>query len=303
MDNKYTVPIATAVVICTGVLWGFYWLPVRELTRFGMTGPWGTFAITFSASILMLPFAICLRKQFSKASSIAIASATIGGAAFALYSIGFVYGRVSIIILLFFLTPVWSTLIGRFIMGWQTPNMRIWAIIVGVSGLGVMLSADGTAPFPRNAGEWMALSSGILWSVATTGIKAEANLKPIAATFVFACGASALSLIFALLLEPMPDAPIIGPVLSLAFSTGGLWWCLSMLALMWAALKLEPARVGILLMAEVLVGALTSAIWAGEHLSKLELIGGALVICAGVLEVWPLKKDPITLRVKNGTAI
>ena len=60
-----------------------------------------------------------------------------------------------------------------------------------------------------------------------------------------------------------------------------------MAALMWATARLEPARVGILLMAEVLVSAASAAILAGEHLGPLELTGGAMVVLAGVLEVWP----------------
>jgi drug/metabolite transporter (DMT)-like permease len=62
-----------------------------------------------------------------------------------------------------------------------------------------------------------------------------------------------------------------------------------MAALMWAAARLEPARVGILLMAEVLIGTVSAAVLAGEALGAVELIGGALVLAAGVLEVWPVR--------------
>jgi drug/metabolite transporter (DMT)-like permease len=60
---------------------------------------------------------------------------------------------------------------------------------------------------------------------------------------------------------------------------------------MWATVRLEPARVGILLMTEVLVGAASAALLAHEHLARLEVIGGALVLCAGVLEVWPARRS------------
>jgi hypothetical protein len=30
---------------------------------------------------------------------------------------------------------------------------------------------------------------------------------------------------------------------------------------------------------------------AGEYLGVLEIIGGALVLCAGVLEVWPIRRS------------
>ena len=59
---------------------------------------------------------------------------------------------------------------------------------------------------------------------------------------------------------------------------------------MWATLRLDPARVGILLMPEVIFGALTAAIFAGETLSASEMIGGELVILCGLLEVWPTKE-------------
>jgi drug/metabolite transporter (DMT)-like permease len=60
---------------------------------------------------------------------------------------------------------------------------------------------------------------------------------------------------------------------------------------MWATVRLDPARVGILLMTEVIFGAMTAALFAGETLSRSEVIGGALVILCGLLEVWPTKAD------------
>jgi drug/metabolite transporter (DMT)-like permease len=44
-------------------------------------------------------------------------------------------------------------------------------------------------------------------------------------------------------------------------------------------------------MPEVIFGALTAAIFAGETLSASEMIGGGLVILCGVLEVWPTKAN------------
>lgn len=292
MANDRTTLLATAIVVLTGALWGLYWLPVRSLAETGLPGAWGTVAITAAAALLLSPRALVRRRQFARSDRVALASIALGGAAFALYSIGFVYGRVALIILLYFLTPVWSTLIGRYVMGWPTSRLRVVAILVGLAGLSVMLSADGDLPVPRGAGEWMALIAGVLWSVATTGMRAKSDLEPVAAAFVFALGATVTALVLAPLLEPWPDdfhgAGLAGP-LGLAFATGGIWWGMSIAGLMWAAVRLEPARVGILLMAEVVVGAGSAAVLAGEHLEPLEIFGGALVLCAGVLEVWPAR--------------
>lgn len=292
MTERRITVLATGITLGTGVLWGVYWLPVRSLAGMGLSGAWGTVAITLAAALVLAPGALAARREIGRASRVTLAATALGGAAFALYSIGFVHGRVAIIILLYFLTPVWSTLIGRHVMGWHTPRLRLLAIAVGLAGLALMLGADGALPLPRGAGEWMALVAGILWSVATTGIRARPELRPAAAAFFFALGASLAALVLAPLLGPWPGglpAGTAGRAIGLALATGGLWWGLSVASLMWATARLEPARVGILLMTEVLVGAGSATLLAGEHLGRLELLGGALVLCAGLLEVWPVR--------------
>ncbi|MXN63896.1 EamA family transporter [Stappia sp. GBMRC 2046] len=293
MMNERVTLLATAIVVFTGALWGLYWLPVRSLAETGLPGAWGTVAITTAAVLLLSPLAFMRRRQFARSNRVALASIALGGAAFALYSIGFVYGRVAIIILLYFLTPVWSTLIGRYVMGWHTSRLRVLAILVGLAGLSVMLGADGDLPVPQGVGEWMALIAGILWSVATTGMRAKSDLEPVAAAFVFAIGATVSALLLAPFLELWPggiSGEGLAALLGLAFATGGIWWGLSVASLMWATVRLEPARVGILLMTEVVVGAGSAAVFAAEHLDPLEIAGGALVLCAGVLEVWPARR-------------
>jgi drug/metabolite transporter (DMT)-like permease len=259
-----------------------------------LAGAWGTAAITVAAAALLLPLAAVRWREVVRADRMALASIALGGVAFALYSVGFNYGRVALVILLYFLTPVWSTILGRFLMGWPTPRLRLIAIAVGLLGLVVMLGANGAVPVPRTLGEWMGLTAGILWSVATTGIRARPALAPVPSAFVFALGATVATLLLAPLLEPWPATPTgsAGTALAVALGAGGLWWGLSIASLMWATVRLEPARVGILLMIEVLVGAASAALLAGEHLSPLEMLGGALVLGAGVLEVWPVHQGP-----------
>lgn len=284
--------LATLIVVGTGAFWGFYWLPVRELDSAGLAGAWGTAAIAASAVILLAPFALVSLRRSGMPDLVTLAFIALGGVAFLLYSVSFVYGRVAIVILLFFLTPVWSTLIGRFVLGWRTPGLRLLAIAVGIAGLCLMLGAEGTWPVPRSLGEWLALVSGLLWSVATTGMRARTRITTGLASFVFALGAVVAALFLAPLLAPFPhEIPVYQVMVALGWAlvAGGLWWGASLTVLMWAAPQIDPARTGILLMAEVLVGAASAALLAAEFLGPLELAGGALVLAAGILEVWPVK--------------
>ena len=280
--------MAWIIVLACGVLWGIYWLPVRALDGLGLTGPLGTAAIAGAAALILLPMAVAGRHRLRASSALVLFSVALGGAAFALYSVGLVYGRVAIIVLLYFLTPVWSTLIARFVLGWTTAPLRLVAMAVGLIGLGVMLGAGGQAPLPQGVGEWISLLAGMLWSVSTTGIRVKSALGPGESACVFALGAA----VTALALWPvLPAAPVVldpgalARVAALAFGTALLWWVVSILGLMWAVARLDPARVGILLMIEVLVGSATAAWLAGEHLAPVEIAGGALVLLAGLIEI------------------
>jgi drug/metabolite transporter (DMT)-like permease len=290
--------LASAATLGTGVFWGVYWAPIRALAEIGLVGAWGTLAIAFAAAGALFPFAMANWRRLAAADPLALGSVALGGAAFALYSVGFLYGRVGIIILLWFLSPVWSTLIGRYMMGWPTPRLRYVAIVVGLVGLALMLGAGGQVPAPHGIGEWMSLAGGVLWSFSTTGIRARSDISPSSAAFVFAVGAIVVTLGLAPLLAPWPT--LVGrdatKMIGLVLAAGVMWWGVSVAALMWAATRLDPTRVAILLMSEVLVGTASAAIYANERLRTIEMLGGALVLCSGALEVWPTRRAEIDDR-------
>lgn len=288
-----TTFLASVIVLVTGVFWGVYWVPVRAIADLGLDGAWGTGAITLAAMLFLLPFVARKTNAFRNTGLVGVVSIALGGAAFALYSIGFLYGKVALVVLLWFFSPVWSVLIAKFVLRWQVPPLRLVAIGVGLVGLFIMLGGEGGLPVPRSLGEWMAFIGGLIWAGATAGMRLKSRVPPLPAAFMFALGATLTSFAFAPFLEPFPtiaaaDAARIGIT---ALVTGGVWWGLSIAALMWATLRLDPARVGILLMPEVIFGALTAAIFAGETLSASEIIGGGLVILCGLLEVWPTSAD------------
>lgn len=285
--------LASAIVLATGMFWGIYWLPVRAIADLGLDGAWGTGAITLAAVLFLLPFALAKKGALREANLVGVASVALGGGAFALYSIGFLYGKVALVVLLWFFSPVWSVLIAKYLLRWQVPKLRLIAIAVGLCGLFIMLGGDGGIPVPGSLGEWMAFVGGLLWALATAGMRLKSQLPPAPAALLFALGAAATSFLFAPFLEPVPRVALsdLSTMVANVLLTGGLWWGASIAALMWATVRLDPARVGILLMTEVIFGAVTAAIFAGESLSPSEMIGGSLVVLCGLLEVWPTKAE------------
>ena len=293
MESARTIFLASLIVVCFGMLWGFYWLPLRQIDGLGLTGPWGTVAIMVVAVVLLLPWGWRGRHALRGSHPMAIASLVLGGCSLLLYSLGLLYGRVGIIVILFYLTPIWSTLIGRYLFGWPITGARVAALLAGVVGLLLMLGAEGGMPVPHGLGEWLGLASGFFWAIASIGIKVKATAGPAESTFLFAVGALLGGLILAPILAPLPDLsalPDPGAVVGWVIFTGALWWALSIVGLLWATTKLEPARVGILMISEVLVSVASAALIVGEVLTPTELMGGTLVLVAGVLEFLPARR-------------
>ncbi len=286
------MPLASLSVVAVGTLWGIYWLPLRQLDAIATAGSWATLAVTVIAALALAPFAWARRGALRRSSPMAIASAVLGGASFVLYSNGLLYGQVAVVILLFYLTPIWSTLIARFWLGWPVLWWRYAALALGLGGIALVLRGSGAdLPLPQRLGDWLGLASGIGWSVASTGMHLHSRTAPAETNFVFCSGAVAAALALALVLG-WDELPAIEPAAYAA--TGGWilliglgWWALSLTAFMYAAQVLEPARVGILLMSEVIVGAVSAALLAAEPFGPLMAAGTVLVIAAGILEALP----------------
>src|SRR5699024_4449494 len=138
------------------------------------------------------------------------------------------------------------------VLGWPTSGRRYGAIICGLAGIALVLYGTyGDLPIPHTLGDWLGVLSGILWTVASTGIYTHSRTSPFATNFFFCLGAAVTALILALALggthlpqlSPASYAEAAGWTLLI----GVLWWALALAALMWRAQTVRPARVGILL--------------------------------------------------------
>lgn len=288
------VPLGSIAVVAIGALWGLYWMPLRQLEATLPAGPWLTLGALVLACLVLAPAAWRGRYRLRAARNRALASLALGGASFALYSDGLLYGHVAVVILMFYLTPIWSTLIARFWLGWRVSWWRYAAIACGLVGIALVLrGSHGGLPLPHGLGDWLGLASGLLWAIASTGIHVHSRTRPGETNFVFCLGGAAMALLLALVLGS-GELPAVEPVawaraLAWTLLIGGFWWALSLTAFMWATQALEPARVGILLMSEVVVGAISAAVLAEEPFGPLMAAGAVLVIVAGVLETVPLR--------------
>lgn len=292
---RATLP-ASLSVVALGVLWGIYWMPLRQLDAVAASGPWSTLAIVVVATLCLAPAAWHGRRHLRGASRRGLASAFLGGVSLVAYSNALVYGHVAVVILLFYLTPIWSTLIARVFLAHHVSWWRYLAVAIGLGGIGLVLyGRHGDLPLPYGLGDWLGLASGLIWAVASTGIFAHSRTPPAETAFVFCAGGLVSAVALAAVLSP-GGPPGVEPtfhVAAIAWTAfiAVLWWAAATTVLMWANQLLDAPRVGILFMSEAVVGAVSAALFAGEPFGWAMALGAVLVIGAGVLETLPARRD------------
>ena len=86
-----TTLIASAMVFASASVWGLFWLPLREIDRHGLTGPWVILAINLVPLLFFVPIALrrwsIIRPHLKEASIIGALIA----AGLVFYSLGLIY--------------------------------------------------------------------------------------------------------------------------------------------------------------------------------------------------------------------
>jgi drug/metabolite transporter (DMT)-like permease len=204
-----------------------------------------------------------------------------------LYADALIYTEVIRAMLLYYLTPVWSTLLARIYLKEPITLSRWVAIALGFSGILVIFGVDTGVPWPRNTGDWMGLASGMFWAVAAVRMRSDKVNHAIEFTTVQFGWGTLLAIGIALL--PLVGA---GPAPELERVAGVLPWLLMVLlvvvpgtfAAMWGTPLLSPGVVALLFMTEISVGTVTAALWAGEPFGAREIVGILLISGAGLAE-------------------
>jgi drug/metabolite transporter (DMT)-like permease len=277
---------AIAVALC-GSIWGLFWLPLHWLEGRGVGGGWTSFV--FNVVSLLAPLPFLLNRAAWRGFARHAPAGLLLGTAFSMYSVSLVMTDVLHAILLFYLTPVWSTLAARVLFGTRLTGARIISIACGAAGMALILGVTEGVPLPRNAGDWVALASGMLWAAGTMHSYARPAAGIALPVFTFSLGGVVASgVILALGAAagmPMASAGPLWAALPLIIAAALVFFVPPNFLVLWAAQRLDPGRVGILLTTEVLVGALSAGFLSGQPIGLPEIAGTAFIVSAGLVEV------------------
>jgi len=278
------------MVTCTGAgaMWGLFWIPLRAVNTAGINGSWATALFFLVPFLLLLPIAMIRWRHILQAGWPLQWIAITAALALVFYSNALLYTDVIRAILLYFLTPIWSTLLARAWLKEPITQSRAAAIVLAILGLLVILNADQGLPIPKNAGDWMGLISGLFWALAANVMRRETPKYTFDVMISWFFWGTVFSIILALLPVlnqlPVPEVRQVAEILPWFIPVVLLMIIPMFYAITWGVPLLNPGTVGILFMGEIGVGAISAAILTHEPFGMREALGVGLVTAAGLTE-------------------
>ncbi len=278
-------------VVASTVLWGTIWIPIRQLNSVGWAQGLATTVSCILATIVLFGF-LSYKRRLSKISGARLwFLGLLMGLGIALYFEAMVRGNVARVVLLFYLMPVWSAILGRVINGNAITVRRISGIFLGISGMGVVFYEGSGFPLPSSVADFMALISGIAWAFAFTLLD-RSKVSTSTSGLIFTTLALMGPFFYMLTLVP-------GSRVSLAVSGFGsgvfggeawlialafIWLLPAVLLTLFGASRLQPGQASIFLMLEVAISLVSAAFLIDEPFGMREMLGATLIISASFTE-------------------
>ena len=280
-----------ATIIVGGAMWGLYWWPIRALDNLGLHGIWSVVFLN------IMPFIMAVCFFMIKFNGIKMANAmpalfigfALGVSMFA-YATAFLYTDVLRVVLFFYLTPVWSTILGIVFLHETLSTQRVIAIFVGFFGLALILYEGESFGFSLNIGDILGLLAGFLWSVGSVLLKKLKDVPTKLSVLSVSFFVLLVGIIAGIFIEPLPNIQMNDPYFlkagMIAFFTSTLLILPSMVAIFWAFKFVSPGTGGVLMMSEVVVAAISAVILLpNESLLWYQQIGGAFILFATIIEI------------------
>lgn len=290
--------LAPALAVAgAAVAWGLWWTPLRSLVELGVPGHLASALIYACAAALLAPLARRTaprpRRAFThRGGAAALAGSLLLGACFASWNGALLAGEVVRAVVLFYLSPLWTTALVALHERSLPGRPRQLALALGLGGALTLLGSDGGLPLPRSTGDWLGLGSGLLFAMALVAIRHSSGATHGLTDTTRSFAAAALcSLPLAFVLPATPDAPTTGvpwlAAIGLAALIAALWVLPQTFALYWGSRRLDPGRVSLLMLLELVVAAASAALLAGELPSLREWLGCMLVLTGGLVDIAP----------------
>lgn len=156
--------LALSGLLSGAIIWGLIWYPYRLLEQMGISGALSSFA-TYLIPLLLGFTLYSERVRLRHFPPILLLIGLTAGWTNLAYVLAVIDGEIMRVLLLFYLSPLWTVLLARLILHERLRFHGYLVMALSFTGAVVMLWRPSLGlPLPQNMAEWMALSAGLTFA-------------------------------------------------------------------------------------------------------------------------------------------
>ena len=286
--NQNVFPVAG--ILSGALVWGLIWYPYRVLQETGVSGPLATL-ITYLLAMLCGAFMLPrvwreLRLYYKvRAGWWAVGLVLSAGWSNLGYVLAMLHGEVMRVLLLFYLSPLWTILFSRWLLGERLNRYGYLVIALSFSGAVIMLWKPQLGlPLPQNLSEWIGLSAGMSFAFSNVVSRRAAHLTVESKSYSVLLGTVLLTVPLLWWQSGMPGQVLaVGADNWLILCLLGITLCATGYAVQFGVTNLLSNRAMLLFLFELVVAAVSSYFLADEAMRLRDWLGASLIVSASLL--------------------
>lgn len=272
--------LAIASLLFSASMWGLIWYPLRLLDDAGMSAVWSSLIMYLAAGLFAVPVLFKQYKLIPENFGELMAFAVAAGITNVAFVVALIEGEVMRVMLLFYLSPLWTVIIGRWWLGERLSPAAKAMFAVAMSGSLVMLWNPQIGwPWPHGLADWLALIGSVAFSINNVLARKLASVPMGLKTGVVWWGVVVIAIL--VLLWQQTALPSVGlPVWTGAGLLGLLGIVPMTIAVLYGVARMPVYRSSVIMLFELVVAAIAAWWLTEEAMATQEWIGGVMIIIA-----------------------
>lgn len=274
--------LPSACLIMAATLWGLFWYPLRLLSENGLSGAWTSLIIYLTPMIACAFFIWPYRQEFLRRPFLLLIMGLASGWCNISFIIAVIEGNVVRVVMLFYLSPVWTVLLGWIFLRERLSILSWFVLVLAMAGALIMLwDPEIGLPWPQHRADWLALSSGFAFALANVIVRSLQDISVQIKTMSVWVGVVLVAIGWILLTNE--QVPSVSTEVLMASVALGIFGVILMTVLVQYGVTHMPVyRSAVILLFEIVIAAVSAQFLTNEVILTKEWIGGSLIIAAAL---------------------
>ena len=198
------------------------------------------------------------------------------------YVLAVLNGEVMRVLLLFYLSPLWTVLLARLLLNERLTRPGMMVIALSLTGAFIMLwHPELGAPWPSSGSEWIGLGAGFMFALNNVLIRRTDHLSIELKCMVSFLGVILLGMLLLPWVNVATPHALTGSNLLLMVLIGAVLLAVN-LVVQFGLTNVVANQAIVIMLFELVVAAFASWLLAGESMGIREWAGGTLIVVASV---------------------